>query len=104
MNSKIIIICGDPNSINSEIIFKAWKEVSKLQKERITLIGNFQLLYDQAKKLKIKVPIKKIDNINEKNDKNFLNIIDYPLKYKKCFNVQKKHATKYVNWLFKFSK
>ena len=57
MNSKIIIICGDPNSINSEIIFKAWKEVNKLQKERITLIGNFQLLYDQAKKLKIKVPI-----------------------------------------------
>ena len=96
MNSKIIIISGDPNSINSEIIFKAWKEVSKLKKEKITLIGNFQLLYDQAKKLKIKVPIKKIDNINEKNDKNFLNIIDYPLKYKKCFDVQKKHATKYV--------
>ena len=96
MNSKIIIVCGDPNSINSEIIFKAWKEVSKLQKERITLIGNFQLLYDQAKKLKIKVPIKKINSINEKNDKNFLNIIDYPLKYKKCFNVQKKYATKYV--------
>ncbi len=55
MNSKIIIICGDPNSINSEIIFKTWKEVSKLQKERITLIGNFQLLDDQAKQLKIKV-------------------------------------------------
>ena len=31
MNSKIIIISGDPNSINSEIIFKAWKEVSKLK-------------------------------------------------------------------------
>ena len=44
MNSKIIIISGDPNSINSEIIFKAWKEVSKLKKEKIILIGNFQLL------------------------------------------------------------
>ena len=59
MNSKILIISGDPNSINSEIIFKAWKQINKSQKERLTLIGNFQLLLDQAKKLKIKVPIKK---------------------------------------------
>ena len=96
MNSKILIICGDPNSINSEIIFKAWKQIPKLQKERVILIGNFQLLFDQAKKLRIKVPLRKIDNINEKNDKNFLNIIDYPLKYKKCFHVQNKDASKYV--------
>ena len=96
MNSKILIICGDPNSINSEIIFKAWKKITKLQRERVTLIGNFQLLSDQAKKLRIKVPLKKIDNINRKNDKNFLNIIDYPLKYKKCFHVQDKEASKYV--------
>ena len=96
MNSKILIISGDPNSINSEIIFKAWKQINKSQKERLTLIGNFQLLLDQAKKLKIKVPIKKVNNINEKNDKNFLNIIDYPLKYKKCFDVQNKDASKYV--------
>ncbi len=96
MNSKILIICGDPNSINAEIIFKTWKKVSKLQKQRITLIGNFQLLSDQAKKLKIRVPIKKIDNIDEKNDEKFLNIIDYPLRYKKCFNVQNKDASKYV--------
>ena len=40
MNSKILIICGDPNSINAEIIFKTWKKVSKLQRQRITLIGN----------------------------------------------------------------
>ena len=49
MNSKILIISGDPNSINSEIIFKAWKQINKSQKERLTLIGNFQLLLDQAK-------------------------------------------------------
>ena len=96
MNSKILIICGDPNSINAEIIFKTWKKVSKLQRQRITLIGNFQLLSDQAKSLKIRVPIKKIDNIDKKNDKKFLNIIDYPLRYKKCYNVQNKEASKYV--------
>ena len=38
MNSKIIIISGDPNSINSEIIFKAWKEVSKLKSIYLPLI------------------------------------------------------------------
>ncbi len=96
MNSKILIICGDPNSINSEIIFKAWKSVSKKQKQRVILIGNFKLLSDQAKKLKIKVPIRKINNINEKIKKNFLKIIDFPLKYQKCFHVQDKEASKYV--------
>ena len=25
---KIILISGDPNSVNSEIIFKAWKKIS----------------------------------------------------------------------------
>ena len=61
MNSKILIICGDPNSINSEIIFKAWKQIPKLQKERVILIGNFQLLFDQAKKLRIKVPLRFVE-------------------------------------------
>ena len=34
MNKKIIlIISGDPNSINSELIFKIWKKISnKLRK------------------------------------------------------------------------
>ena len=27
---KIVIVTGDPNSINSEIIFKSWKRVSKI--------------------------------------------------------------------------
>ena len=32
MKNKIIIIAGDPNSVNSEIIFKAWKnQVIKLK-------------------------------------------------------------------------
>ena len=27
MSKKILIISGDPNSINSEIIFKCWKKI-----------------------------------------------------------------------------
>ena len=34
---KIVIVTGDPNSINSEIIFKSWKRVSKNLRERIFL-------------------------------------------------------------------
>ena len=30
MNNKIIIVAGDPNSINSEIIYKAWKKIHYL--------------------------------------------------------------------------
>ena len=29
MNKKIILVSGDPNSINSEIIFKCWKKLPK---------------------------------------------------------------------------
>ena len=42
--SKIILISGDPNSINSEIIYKAWKKLSKSLRRRIYIISNFELL------------------------------------------------------------
>ena len=28
MNNKIIIVCGDPFSINSEIIYKTWNKLN----------------------------------------------------------------------------
>ena len=34
-NKKILIIAGEPNSINSEIIFKSWKRLSKNIKKNI---------------------------------------------------------------------
>ena len=37
---KIIILSGDPNSINSEIIFKSWKKINKSIKKNIF---NFKL-------------------------------------------------------------
>ena len=97
MNNKIIIIAGDPNSINSEIIFKSWKKINPNKKKKIILIGCYQLIKDQLNKLGIKVNLKKIKNIDEHCKKKFLKIIDYSLNYKDCFNVQKKEASKYVN-------
>ena len=33
MTKKIILFSGDPNSINSEIIYKTWKKISSKQKK-----------------------------------------------------------------------
>ena len=34
MRKKIVIISGDPNSVNSEIIYKSWKKLSKNIRKR----------------------------------------------------------------------
>ena len=57
MSKKIILISGDPNSINSEIIFKSWKKLPKIVRKKIFLISNFQLLKEQYKKLNYKIDL-----------------------------------------------
>ena len=47
---KIIIISGDPNSINSELIYKSWRKLNKSEKKMIYVISNFNLLTAQFKK------------------------------------------------------
>ena len=41
---KIVIITGDPNSINSELIYKSLKKIKKSIKNKIYLISNYNLL------------------------------------------------------------
>ena len=48
---KILIVTGDPNSINSEIIYKTWKKINKKIKKRIYIISNYKLLKSQFEKL-----------------------------------------------------
>ena len=38
MKNKILVFSGDPNSINSEIIFKSWKKIKKLKKKFILFV------------------------------------------------------------------
>jgi len=38
MKKAIIIVSGDPNSINSEIIYKSWKKISGSLKQKIYII------------------------------------------------------------------
>ena len=96
MNKKILIIAGDPNSINSEIICKAWKKLNKKIKTKLILIANYNLILTQVKNLKINIKLNKLLNINTKNVSNALNIIDFPINFKDCFQVSKLEASKYV--------
>ena len=59
MSKKIIIISGDPNSVNSEIIYKVWKKLNKNLKKKIYLISNYNLIRKQFVKLNFKVNFKK---------------------------------------------
>ena len=72
MKNKIIIVSGDPNSINSEIIFKSWKKLNSSIKRKIYLISNFDLLTKQKKKLKFSTKLIKVKSIEEQTETNSL--------------------------------
>ena len=95
MNKKIILVSGDPNSINSEIIFKCWKKLPKNLKN-IFLISNYNLLKDQFKKLKYKINLVLVDGVFNSVDTDGLKIIDVKVNYKNPFKVPRKSASKFV--------
>ena len=80
MKKKIIIISGDPNSINSVIIVKSWVKLKTTLKNRIVFVSNINLLKKQIKKLKIAdVNSILIIHRNKKSDdkiSQYLNIIE----------------------------
>ena len=96
MKKKIIIIAGDPNSINSEIISKIWKIISPSVKKKIYLIANFNLINKQFKRLKSKTSIIKVKQIKENSLTKKLKIIDIPLNFKNPFKVSLKNSKKYI--------
>jgi 4-hydroxythreonine-4-phosphate dehydrogenase len=96
MINFIGIIAGEPNSINSEIIAKAWK--NKKNKKNFFIIGNYSLFKKQINKIGIKLPISKINTARDVKDNKKLNILDVPLKSKSIF----KHGnTATKNYVFK---
>ena len=96
MKEKIIIVFGDPNSVNAEIIYKCWKRISKNIKRKIYLISNFNLLKNQFKKLKYPIKFKKVKDINENLNENKLKVIDVDLKFKNPFNVSQNESSYFV--------
>ncbi len=80
MKKKIIIVTGDPLSINTEIINKVWKKINRHIQKKIVLIGNYNLVSSQLKKLKSKICLSKLEKLNDITKKNDLKIIDVPIK------------------------
>ena len=96
MKNKIILISGDPNSVNSEIIFKCFKKLNSSIKKKIYLISNYDLLKKQFKKLNYSIKIEKVKNISENTKKNKLKILNVDLNFKNPFNVSRKSASQFV--------
>ena len=74
MKKKIILVSGDPNSINSEIIWKSWKRLPNTVKKKLFLISNYKLLKDQFRRLNYKINIERIENIFNSSNYNKLKI------------------------------
>ena len=96
MKNKILIISGDPNSINSEILYKCWKSLSSSQKKRIYLISNYLLLQKQFRILKYPVKLIKVNNLHDKIITNKLKILDVKLQFKNPFKISNKSCVTFI--------
>mgnify|MGYP001265601454 CR=1 FL=1 len=96
MKKKLLIVSGDPNSINSEILYKSWKKLTKIQKKNIYIISNFELLKKQYKKLNYKLDLLKVKNIKESESTEKLKILDINLKFSNPFKVPPAKASKFI--------
>mgnify|MGYP005990469597 FL=1 len=96
MKKFIPIIMGEPHSINTEIIYKSLNKLKKTFKNKIVLIGSYDLLKDQLKLLKKKIRLNKLRNINDfkKNDK--INILDIPINFSNPFRIDSQETKKYI--------
>jgi 4-hydroxythreonine-4-phosphate dehydrogenase len=94
MKKLIAIVAGEPNSINSEIIAKAWKRTKN--KKNLFFIGNYLILKKQMDKIGIKIEMSKIHSINKIKNKNIFNVLDVPFKFKSIFENNIVNTRNYV--------
>ena len=100
----ILIVGGEPNSIFSEILFKALNKI-KIKKP-IVLIASNKLIKLQQKKLKYKKNVKLLDHkkLNQyKLDNKSINLIDIKYNQKKPFEKISKKSNKYIKECFKMA-
>jgi len=104
MNNKIIlIVLGEPNSTFSEILFKYFNSKKfKNNKKKIVLIGSYKLLCNQMKKLKYKIELNQIREI-DKSLKKKVNIINVNYKFKNVFSNISTNSNKYIENCFNIS-
>jgi len=96
MKNKILLVGGEPNSINSEIIYKCLKKISNEFKKKIYLISNYELIKKQFALLKCKEKLIKVNSPFEIKKKDGLKIIDIDLKFNDPFKVTKKESSKFI--------
>ena len=103
MDKKIILFGGDPNSINSEIIFKSWKVLNNNIKRKIYIVTSYNLLKDQFKKLKYNLKVIKVKNINELPKNNNIKVLNVDIKYKNPFKISNKENSKFLEKSLNYS-
>ena len=96
MKEKILIVGGDPNSINSEILCKMWKKINYKTKKRIYLITNYEMFKKQIKSLGFNINIKKVKNIFENSKNNEIQIINVDLNFKDPFNISHQENSLFI--------
>ena len=102
MNYKpILIICGEPNSVFSEILIKSLKIYKN--KKPIILIGSSKLLNAQFMKLGLKLKLNELNlkkNHLENIKKNKINILNIKYNFKKPFEKISLKSKKYISNCF----
>ena len=105
MNSKyILIINGEPNSIFSEIFFKALKK--EKFKNPIILISSKKIIEIQMKHLKFKKKIRVLDfrKLNKyKLDNKSINLINVNYNQRRPFEKISKNSNKFISESFKLA-
>ena len=96
IKKKIFLVSGDPNSINSEIIYKSWLKLDNSIKKRLYIISNFNLIRNQFQKLKYRIKLNNVKHLDVLNKNNEIKIINVDLKFKDSFNVKKKDSSIFV--------
>jgi len=91
-----LIFSGDPNSINSEIILKCWRNIDSTTKKRIYIITNYELIKSQLKRLGYSSKIEIVKNLNDLSSNENLKILNIDLTFKDSFNVTVKECKKFI--------
>ena len=94
MKNLVAIIAGEPNSINSEIIAKAWKK--NKSRKNLLIIGNYSLLKRQIIQMGFKIPLIKIIKLKDFKREEKLFILDVPLQFKKKLSVNSSRIKTYI--------
>ena len=101
MNYKpIIIVAGEPNSIFFELFFKV---IKKKIKSPIILIASKELIFKQAKILKIKIRFNitnEFQLINKKSDLKKINLINVDFNQSSAFSKITTKSNHYINTCF----